>query len=204
MESENEGENENEIKDLQDIKINVFYMNNKVSDFKLPTSLNEFRKKVKNCFLIENKNNEEISALYFKNSNNEKDKLKEKIIEVKTDKDYSLMLKSIKSDDIKDDIVYIETDKVPNETSRINSKNFEEEIHYLIECELKTAGEKIKKYLAANKDCFASTKNEENKNCSRCSNIIVGKIYRSVTDIDEKYFCEKCSFIQKDPIFIIH
>ena len=114
-----ENESENEIKDLQDLKINVFYMNNKVNDFQLPTSLNEFRSKVKHCFLIENKNNEEISVIYFYNSNNEKDKLKEKIIDVKTDKDYILMLNRIKSDDIKDDTVYIETDKVPSETSRL-------------------------------------------------------------------------------------
>ena len=204
MASENESENENEIKELQDVKINVFYMNNKVNDFVLPTSLNEFRNKVKHCFLIENKNNEEISVLYFYKSNNEKDKVKEKIIDVKADKDYILMLNRIKSDDIKGNTVYIETDKVPSETSRLNSNNFEEEIHYLIECELKTAGEKIKKYLAANKNCFGSTKNEEKKVCSRCSKDIVGKIFRSVKDINDKYFCEKCSFIQKDPIFIIH
>ena len=202
MESENE--NENDIKDLQDIKINVFFMNNKVNDFQLPSSLNELRKKVKQTFLIENKNNEEISIIYFFKSNNKKDKIKEKIIEVKLDGDYITMLNRIKSDEIKEDTIYIETDKIPNETSRINSKNFEEEMHYLIECELRTAGEKIKKYLVANKNCFTEAKNEENKACSRCGKDIEGNVYRSVIDIDEKYFCEKCSFIQKDPIFIIH
>ena len=197
-----DSENENEINDLQNLKISVFYMNNKIDNFQVPSSLNEFRNKIKNCFLIENKNNEEISILY--KTKNEKDKIKVKFIDVKTDANYITMLNRIKSDEIEEDTIYIETDKVPNETSRTNSKNFEEEINYLIECELKTAGEKIKKYLAANKNCFTASKNEENKVCSRCSKDIEGTIYRSVTEIDEKYFCEKCSFTQKDPIFIIH
>ena len=199
-----ESDNENDIKYLQDIKINVFFMNNKVNDFKLPSSLNELRKKVKQTFLIENKSNEEISIIYFFKSNNKKDKIKEKIIEVKADGDYITMLNRIKSDEIKEDTIYIETDKIPNETSRIYSINFEEEMHNLIECELRTAGEKIKKYLVANKNCFTEAKNEENKVCSGCGKDIEGNVYRSVININEKYFCEKCSFIHKDPKFIIH
>ena len=194
-------ENENNIKDSQSIKINVFYMNNKIPDFKLPSSLNQFRNIIKHSFLRENKNIEEISVIYFF-IYKEKDKPKEKIIDVKTDTDYITMLNRIKSNEIKDGSIYIETDKIPNETSRINSKNFEEEIQYLIECQLKNAGEKIKKYFATKQNC--STKNEENIVCSNCYKVIMGSIYRSVIDINEKYFCEKCSFIKKDPVFIIH
>lgn len=206
MESDNESENSNNNKDIKNVKINVFYMNNKINNIPLPSSLNEFRIQVKNIFLIENRTNEEISFIYFYITNNkkEKDKLIEKIIDVKTDTDYSTMIDRIKSNNIKDGTIYIETDKIPDETSRKNSKNFEEEIQYLVESELKSAGERIKKYLSANKNCFILTKNKENKKCSRCQKDIAGNIYKSVTNIEEIYFCEKCSYIQKDPVFIIH
>ena len=42
------------------------------------------------------------------------------------------------------------------------------------------------------------------KMCSKCGRSIYGDLYKSVTDIEEKYYCERCSFNQKEPCFIIH
>ena len=184
----------------ENIKCDLFYLKNKINDFELPTSLNEFRKKVQSIIGLEFNKLEDIIIIYkFKIKENNK----EKIIEVKTDNEYNNMIKRFKEDQIKDHSIIIETDKVPTETSRQNPETFEEEIEYLIESELKAAGERIKNALSGNKKCHPSTQNQDIKTCFRCSKIIIGNIFKSVTDIEEKMFCEKCSYEQKDPVFII-
>ena len=189
-----------ETKNEEFVSCNLFYLKNKINDFELPASLNECRIKVQSIFCLELNKLEDIIIIY-KMENKENDK--EKIIEVKTDDEYKKMLKRLEEDEIKDNSVFIENDKVPTETSRENSETFEDEIAYLIECELKAAGERIKNSLSGNKNCYPSAQNQDIKACYKCGKIIIGNIYRSVTDIDEKIFCEKCSYEQKDPIFII-
>ena len=193
-----EANEENEI--IENTRCTLFYLKNKLTDFELPTSINEFRQKVQSLFHLESKNLDDIIFIYkYKTKENNK----EKIIEVKTDNEYNIMLKKLNEKELKKNYVYIETDKVPTETSRENSETYEEEIEYLIECELKAAGERIKNYLSGNKKCYPSTKGLDIKTCFKCSKAINGNIYRSVTDIEEKCFCEKCSYEQKDPVFII-
>ena len=192
-------ESQEKIKE-ENIKCDLFYLKNKINDYELPTSLNEFRKKVQSITGLEFNKLEDIIIIYkFKIKENNK----EKIIEVKTDSEYNNMLKRLKEDQIKDHSIFIETDKIPTETSRQNPETFEEEIEYLIESELKAAGERIKNALSGNKKCHPSAQNQDIKTCFKCSKIIIGNIFKSVTDIDEKYFCEKCSYEQKDPVFII-
>ena len=213
-ENENEIENqikeeEEELKELANQTSNIFYLNNTINNFELPLSLNEFRSQIKDLFHIE-KSNEEIFVIYTylgeedDEDDDKNNKQKEKTLEAKTDNDYRLLLKRIKEDEVKNKTILIEIDKLPSQISRKNPETFEEEIQYVIERELKNAAENIKKYLSGNKKCYPLLKNRKNKICSRCLRIITGDIYKSVTDIDEKIFCEKCSFIQKDPTFIIH
>ena len=43
---------EEELKELKDLKSNIFYLNNTINDFDLPLFLNDFRTQVKNLFHI--------------------------------------------------------------------------------------------------------------------------------------------------------
>ena len=204
-ENENQIKEEEELKELVNLSSNIFYLNNTIKDFELPLSLDEFRTQIKDLFHIEEKSNDEIFLLYtYLEKNENDDKEKETILEAKTDNDYRLLLKRIKAEEIKDETILIETDKLPSQISRKSPETFEEEIQYVIETELKAAAENIKKYLSGNKKCYPSVKNRKNKICSTCCRNIKGDIYKSVTDIEEKIYCEKCSFNQKDPTFIIH
>ena len=54
---------ENDKINLENIKIRVSYLNNIIKDFEMPSSLDEFRIKVKSVFQISNKN-EEIFITY--------------------------------------------------------------------------------------------------------------------------------------------
>jgi hypothetical protein len=75
---------------------------------------------------------------------NEEKQKKEKIIEIKRNEDYISLLKQIKSGEIEDDIIFIETERVPEEISRETPETFEEEIECMIRTQLKAAAERIK------------------------------------------------------------
>ncbi len=203
MEDENENnEQQNKMENLEEEyggqKANIYFLNTTIKDVELPISLNEFREKIKDLFLIKNRKNDEIFVIYSKEENES-----ESTIEVKTDEDYIELLKTIKESEIKDNTILIEIDKVPSETNRTIPKNYEEEIQCVVERELKGAAERIKKYLSGNKKCYPCVKIHK-KICSKCGRSIFGDLYKSVTDIEEKYYCERCSFNQKEPCFIIH
>ena len=200
-EEEDLNNKEEELKEFANQTAKIYYMNNTIEEFELPLSLNEFRTQIKNLLHIESKNNDEIFVLY--KSNEDKDE-NTKDIEAKTDDDYTLLLKRMKENKIKDGTIFIESEKVPSEISRKTPETFEEEIQYVIERELKGAAERIKKYLSGNKKCYPSVKNQKNKICSKCCRNIIGDIYKSVTDYEGKIYCEKCSYSEKEPTFIIH
>ena len=203
MEDENENnEQQNKIENLEeeygDLKADIYFLNSTIKDVELPISLNEFREKIKDLFLIKNRKNDEIFVIYSKEENGS-----ETTIEVKTDEDYIKLLKTIKESEIKDNTILIEIDKVPSETNRTIPESYEQEIQCVVERELKGAAERIKKYLSGNKKCYPCAMSHK-KMCSKCGRSIYGDLYKSVTDIEEKYYCERCSFNQKEPCFIIH
>ena len=203
MADENENnEQQNKIENLEeeygDLKADIYFLNNTIKEVELPISLNEFREKIKDLFLIKNRKNDEIFVIYSKEENGN-----ETSIEVKIDEDYIELLKTIKESEIKDNTILIEIDKVPSETNRTIPESYEEEIQCVVERELKGAAERIKKYLSGNKKCYPCAMSHK-KMCSKCCRSIYGDLYKSVTDIEEKYYCERCSFNQKEPCFIIH
>ena len=126
---ENENEDiqkqEEELEELKNLTANIYYLNNTINDFDLPLSLNDFRTQIKNLFHIESRSNDEIFVLYtyLEEDNDIKE---EKILEVKTDEDYILLLKRVKDVEIKDNTILIEIDKVPSEIGRKNPETFEE------------------------------------------------------------------------------
>jgi len=195
-------EQQNQIENLEEeyggLKTDIYFLNSTIKDVELPVYLNEFREKIKDLFLIKNRKNDEIFVIYSKEENGS-----ETTIEVKTDDDYIELLKTIKESEIKDNTILIEIDKVPSETNRTIPETYEQEIQCVVERELKGAAERIKKYLSGNKKCYPCAKSHK-KMCAKCGRSIFGDLYKSVTDIEEKYYCERCSFSQKEPCFIIH
>ena len=182
-------------------KINISYLNNKISNFSLPSSLYEFRSTIKSLFQIPN-GIDEIFIIYTREKKDKK-KPKEIFVEVKMEDEYASLLQKINSSEIKNDIIYIETDRVPEEISREDSEKFEQEIENVINTHLKAAGERIKKELSRRREICPKSKIQK-KTCSRCKNPIVGNIYRAVNDTAQKIYCEKCSYEPKVPMFVIH
>ena len=71
MEDENENnEQQNKIENLEeeygDLKADVYFLNSTIKEVELPISLNEFREKIKDLFLIKNRKNDEIFVIYSK------------------------------------------------------------------------------------------------------------------------------------------
>ena len=186
------------------LEITLSYLNNKIEDFQLPSTLNEFRTKIKEIFQIK-KNIDEIFITYITEEQEEgKEDEQEFVHEVKREEEYVNLLDLIKQEDVvKDSIIYIETDRVPNEVCREFSKNFDEEIELLIKTQLKAAGERIKKGLSGKTELYPSTKIQEKK-CFKCNKNIIGDIFKCVEDVDQTIYCKKCSLNKTSPMFIIH
>ena len=186
------------------LEITLSYLNNKIEDFQLPSTLNEFRTKIKEIFQIK-KNIDEIFITYITEEQEEgKEDEQEFVHEVKREEEYVDLLGLIKQEDVvKDSIIYIETDRVPNEVCREFSKNFDQEIELLIKTQLKAAGERIKKGLSGKMELYPSTKIQEKK-CFKCNKNIIGDIFKCVEDVDQTIYCKKCSLNKTSPMFIIH
>ena len=186
------------------LEITLSYLNNKIEDFQLPSTLNEFRTKIKEIFQIK-KNIDEIFITYITEEQEEgKEDEQEFVHEVKREEEYVNLLGLIRQEDVvKDSIIYIETDRVPNEVCREFSKNFDEEIELLIKTQLKAAGERIKKGLSGKTELYPSTKIQEKK-CFKCNKNIIGDIFKCVEDVDQTIYCKKCSLNKTSPMFIIH
>ena len=187
------------------LKATVSYLNNKLEDLEIPSTLNEFRTQIKQLFQIK-KNIDEILLTYLTTEEEEegKEEPHDTFHEVKREEEYKKLLDKIKQDDtIKDNTIYIETDKVPEEISREFAQTFEQEIECLIKTQLKAAGERIKKGLSGKMELYPSSKRQE-KTCNQCKQHIIGDIYRIVEDYKQCTYCKKCSININQPMFIIH
>ena len=187
------------------LKTTVSYLNNKLEDFDIPSTLYEFRTQIKQIFQIK-KNIDEIFITYLTTEEEEegKEEPSDTLHEIKREEEYKTLLDNIKQDDaIKDNIIYIETERVPEEISREFAQTFEQEIEYLIKAQLKAAGERIKKGLSGKMELYPSSKRQE-KTCRQCKQIIIGDIFRIVDDVNQNTYCKKCSINFSQPMFVIH
>ena len=187
------------------LKITVSYLNIKLEDFDIPSTLYEFRTQIKQIFQIK-KNIDEIFITYLTTEEEEegKDEPSDTLHEIKREEEYKTLLDNIKQDDaIKDNIIYIETERVPEEISREFAQTFEQEIEYLIKAQLKAAGERIKKGLSGKMELYPSSKRQE-KTCRQCKQPIIGDIFRIVDDVNQNTYCKKCSINFSQPMFVIH
>ena len=188
--------------DENEIKTNVSYLNNTIKDLSLPNNLYTFREKIKAIFQIQNKP-DEIFINYTIQELNEDKKKVDRIIEVNIEEEYKTLLKKINSQKIKDDIIYIETERVPIEISREIPQTFDEEIECLIKTHLMAAKERIKERLLGKKESYPMSK-IQNKICAKCKHNIIGDIFREVSTTGQKTYCEKCSYSINIPMFVIH
>ena len=187
------------------LKTTVSYLNIKLEDFDIPSTLYEFRTQIKQIFQIK-KNIDEIFITYLTTEEEEegKDEPSDTLHEIKREEEYKTLLDNIKQDDaIKDNIIYIETERVPEEISREFAQTFEQEIEYLIKAQLKAAGERIKKGLSGKMELYPSSKRQE-KTCRQCKQLIIGDIFRIVDDVNQNTYCKKCSINFSQPMFVIH
>ena len=185
-------------------KVNLFYFNNTIKDYDLPETLFNFKSELKELFQIDSRLNEEINIIYIfvqKNKNNNI----EKYIEVKLEDDYKIMKERLGKEDIKDNTILIE---IENNLNNINERKvpetFEEEIQNVVERELKNASERIINYLSSNDKKNYPASKIQDKECCVCNEIINGDIYKNAVNIEEKFYCEKCSININDPMFVIH
>ena len=121
------------------LKTTVSYLNIKLEDFDIPSTLYEFRTQIKQIFQIK-KNIDEIFITYLTTEEEEegKEEPSDTLHEIKREEEYKTLLDNIKQDDaIKDNIIYIETERVPEEISREFAQTFEQEIECLIKAQLK-------------------------------------------------------------------
>ena len=189
-----------DINKIENQKIKVSYLNNSIQDFLLPTSLDQFRRKVKKLFQIQNKI-DDIFIIYKTQNKNQEEK--EIFNEVKRENEYKTFLEKYNSAHILNDMIMIETDRVPDEISRENTKDFEEEIEELIKTHLRAAGERIKKSLTGGKELYPNCK-QQDRICDKCLKVISGDMFKGVNDVRKKTYCEKCSYQYNFPMFIIH
>ncbi len=187
------------------LKTTVSYLNIKLEDFDIPSTLYEFRTQIKQIFQIK-KNIDEIFITYLTTEEEEegKEEPSDTLHEIKREEEYKTLLDNIKQDDaIKDNIIYIETERVPEEISREFAQTFEQEIECLIKAQLKAAGERIKKGLSGKMELYPSSKRQE-KTCRQCKQVIIGDIFRIVDDVNQNTYCKKCSINFSQPMFVIH
>ena len=194
---------EEDEKNQENPQINVCFLNNKIEDFELPITLNEFRIKMKKIFQIPNQYDEIYINYLIDEQNDENEKPKELFYEIKRENEYKQLLGLIRQEKIKGETIYIETGRIPEEISRETSTTFEQEIEYLIKAQLKAAGERIKKGLSGKMELNPCSK-QQKKKCDKCGEVIIGDMFRGVLDKDRKIYCNKCSYTPNMPMFVIH
>ena len=166
--------------------INIFYLDSKLIDYKFPYALKDFKKDIISIFNFSSNITEQL--IY---------KLKEKILDFKSEESYKKEISNLKSINENMNInIYIE-----NKNNNIDN-NFEENIKLIVENEMKNAADRI-----INKFKYQGKKLSEikirDKRCQLCNQIIEGNLYKTIFDDNELFYCENCSIDVKEPLFIV-
>ena len=174
---------------------NLSYCGYEISNIHLATNLSEFKTQFIKEYSLEGqiKENDPISLYYKKDSNK---------IDVKNELDYHKMLEYFFNS--KDNIIFIETVKIPIHFDGPKSMEFEDEIKKVVQRELCIAANNIKKCLTTNLT-LSNCKKIRNDNCKMCNKQIIGYIYKKVSPTEnDTYYCEDCSLKIDTPLFKIN
>ena len=181
-------------KEIIKTKANLSYCGFQIPNVHLATNLSDFKTQFIKEYSLEDQIKESDSiSLYYK--------LDTKKIDVKNELDYHKMLENFINS--KDNVIFIETVKIPIHFDGKKSMEFEDEIKKVVERELCIAANNIKKCLTTNLT-LSNCKKIRNYNCKNCDRQIIGYIYKKVSPKEnDAYYCEDCSLKIDTPLFKI-
>ena len=177
----------------------ISYIGCLVTNVNLATNLSEFKTQFIKDFKLDKliKGNVDEVKLNYKKGG--------KTSNVEDEDDYHNMLKYFVEDvnEVKERVVYVETEKIPVHFEGEKSIEFEDEIKNVVERELRIAANNIKKCLTTNLSLSNSKKVRE-EICKDCKKQIIGYLYKEVNPDEDSYYCELCSTKVEKPLFKIN
>ena len=175
---------------------NISYCGYEIPNVHLESNISDFKNQFIKIFSLEEqlKEDDEISIYY---------KSKERRINVQNQSDYKAMLDCF-ADSKQNQVLYVETKKIPVHFSGKKSIEFEDEIKNVVERELCIAANNIKKCLTTNLS-LSNSKKIRTQCCENCKEQIIGYLYKKVSPTEnDAYYCELCSTTIEEPMFKIN
>lgn len=179
--------------DGEDHLINIHIYNAIMKNVKINKSFSDLKNNIDKQLELNNKAIEDYSniLIYYINDSN-------KNIFIKDQTDFD---KYFINNDLKNKDLYIQS---KGYTSSYNKRprKFKEKIELILENETNKILNNISKILL-NKNKEEQVEDGNGNKCSRCQNIIKGKIFKSLINENE-YYCKKCSNFHSYPLLIIN
>jgi hypothetical protein len=179
--------------DGEDHLINIHIYNAIMKNVKINNSFSDLKNNIDKQLELNNKAIEDYSniLIYYINDSN-----KNIFIENQTDFD-----KYFNYNDIKNKDLYIQSKGYTSSYYKRPNK-FEKKIELILENETNKILNNISNVLL-NKNKEEQVEDGNGNKCSRCQNIIKGKIFKSLINENE-YYCNKCSNFHSYPLLIIN
>ena len=179
--------------DGEDHLINIHIYNAIMKNVKINNSFSDLKNNIDKQLELNNKAIEDYSniLIYYINNSN-----KNIFIENQTDFDRYFNYNDIKNKDL-----YIQSKGYTSSYYKRPNK-FEKKIELILENETNKILNNISNVLL-NKNKEEQVEDGNGNKCSRCQNIIKGKIFKSLINENE-YYCKKCSNFHSYPLLIIN
>ena len=173
--------------------INIHIYNAIMKNVKINNSFSDLKNNIDKQLELNNKAIEDYSniLIYYINNSN-----KNIFIENQTDFDRYFNYNDIKNKDL-----YIQSKGYTSSYYKRPNK-FEKKIELILENETNKILNNISNVLL-NKNKEEQVEDGNGNKCSRCQNIIKGKIFKSLINENE-YYCKKCSNFHSYPLLIIN
>ena len=179
--------------DGEDHLINIHIYNAIMKNVKINNSFSDLKNNIDKQLELNNKAIEDYSniLIYYINNSN-----KNIFIENQTDFD-----RYFNDNDIKNKDLYIQSKGYTSSYYKRPNK-FEKKIELILKNETNKILNNISNVLL-NKNKEEQVEDGNGNKCSRCQNIIKGKIFKSLINENE-YYCKKCSNFHSYPLLIIN
>lgn len=179
--------------DGEDHLINIHIYNAIMKNVKINKSFSDLKNNIDKQLELNNKAIEDYSniLIYYINDSN-------KNIFIKDQTDFD---KYFINNDLKNKDLYIQSKGYTSSYYKRPNK-FEKKIELILENETNKILNNISKILL-NKNKEEQVEDGNGNKCSRCQNIIKGKIFKSLINENE-YYCKKCSNFHSYPLLIIN
>ena len=179
--------------DGEDHLINIHIYNAIMKNVKINNSFSDLKNNIDKQLELNNKAIEDYSniLIYYINEYN-------KNIFIKDQTDFD---RYFNNNDLKNKDLYIQSKGYTSSYYKRPNK-FEKKIELILENETNKILNNISKVLL-NKNKEEQVEDGNGNKCSRCQNIIKGKIFKSLINENE-YYCKKCSNFHSYPLLIIN